>query len=57
MQTEHTQTITTEHVRTLVETDNPAADVARFILDVEGGDDGRQAVSASARGESGTPAD
>lgn len=57
MQTEHTQTITTEHVRTLAEADNPAADVARFILEVEGGDDERQAVSASVRGETGTPAD
>ena len=54
----HTQTVTTEHVRTLAEADNPAADVARFILEVEGGGDERQAVSVSDRGEAETtPAD
>lgn len=56
--TQHTPPVTTEHVQTLAEADNSAADVARFILAVEGGGDGRQAVSASDRGEAdGTPAD
>lgn len=50
-------TITSKHVRTLAEADNPAADVARFILEVEGGSDERQAVSVSDRGETKTPAD
>lgn len=53
----HTQTVTIDHVRTLAEADNPAADVARFILEVEEGGGERQAVPASGRGETETPAD
>lgn len=50
-------TIERQHVRTLVEADNPAADVARLILAVEEGSDERQAVTVSDRGETKTPAD